>query len=229
MIDGWKKGQCKRSVDDKLLKIRLELKKFIDSYNDDCNKLSETDDGEKPLLNGTMLQQQVQLARDMLLQQQEADPTKGVLTPEEVVAFTKFKASLGWARKAALQCGWRMVDERNPTNKEEVEAPARPEGEGHTGGVDKEGAEGGGVTVDEKLAAVKGGERNDDAMTSEGGGEEIVGKTAIADPVNHDGGIEVVNVDVGSGENDADNDPVTVERDFVDDVIESVITSPMML
>ena len=209
-------------MDDKLLKIRLELKKFIDLYN---NGNSSEMDQEKPHLNGTMLQQQVQLARDMLLQQHEADPTKGVLTPEEVVACTKFKASLGWARKAALQCGWRMANERNTTDKEEVKAP-HPEREGHTGG-DEGVAEGGGVTMDEKHVAVKGGERNNCAMTAEGRGD-AVGGTAIVDPVNHDSGIEVVNVDVGSEANDADNDPVTLERDFVDDVIESVIASPTL-
>eukprot|EP00986_Skeletonema_menzelii_P010601 scaffold5228_cov131-Skeletonema_menzelii.AAC.3 len=61
--------------------------------------------------------------RDELLAQHDLDPSKSDLKDDEIDALKKFKASKGWARKAASRYGWTETEDPNYS----VEAAMRTE------------------------------------------------------------------------------------------------------
>ena len=105
MINDEKGGHSKRVVEDRLLKIKLELKMFVD-----VNAALPVND--QVSINSTILQMKASEARDQLLLQHMSLPS-GLLTNDEVIALQNFKASKGWARKVADRYGWKIANRRD--------------------------------------------------------------------------------------------------------------------
>jgi transposase len=108
MVNEEGRGNFKRDVADKLGKVKMRLRDFIESSS--CQP-EET----RIALTGAMLQAKAQEFRDELVAQHDADPSNSKLKEDEVEALRKFKASKGWARKAAARFGWHDVEEQANT------------------------------------------------------------------------------------------------------------------
>ena len=106
MIDEEGRGSFKRDVNDKLGKVKMRLKKYIE---DNRAQPPET----RELLSSGVLQAKAQQFRDELLAQYELDPSKSDLKDDEIDALRRFKASKGWARKAASRYGWTETEDPN--------------------------------------------------------------------------------------------------------------------
>ena len=106
MINDEKGGQSKRVVEDRLLKIKLELKKFVDGN-------AALPVNEQAPINSTVLQMKASEARDELLLRHNESLPVALLTDDEVIAMQNFKASKGWARKVADRYGWRIANRRD--------------------------------------------------------------------------------------------------------------------
>ena len=104
MINEEGRGGFKRDVNDKLGKVKLRLKEFIE------NNRAQPPETRAPLSSG-VLQGKAQEFRDELLVQHNSDPSKSDLKDDEVFALQKFKASKGWARKAAARYGWKEIED----------------------------------------------------------------------------------------------------------------------
>ena len=102
MINEEGRGSFKRDVNDKLGKVKLQLRDFIEN-----NRAQPPE--TRGSLSGGVLQDKAQKFRDELLAQHDFDPSKSNLTDDEVEALKKFKASKGWARRAAARYGWKEV------------------------------------------------------------------------------------------------------------------------
>ncbi|KAL7496351.1 hypothetical protein ACHAWT_004589 [Skeletonema menzelii] len=116
MIDEEGRGGFKRDVVDKLGKVKMRLKKYIE---DNRAQPPET----REALSSGLLQGKAQQFRDELLAQHDLDPSKSDLKDDEIDALKKFKASKGWARKAAARYGWTETEDPNYS----VEAAMRTE------------------------------------------------------------------------------------------------------
>ncbi len=108
MVNEEGRGNFKRDVADKLGKVKMRLRDFIESNS--CQP-EET----RIALTGAVLQAKAQEFRDELIAQHDADPSNSKLKEDEVEALRKFKASKGWARKAAARFGWHDVEEQANT------------------------------------------------------------------------------------------------------------------
>ena len=108
MVNEEGRGNFKRDVADKLGKVKMRLRDFIESNS--CQP-EET----RIALTGAVLQAKAQEFRDELVAQHDADPSNSKLKEDEVEALRKFKASKGWARKAAARFGWHDVEEQANT------------------------------------------------------------------------------------------------------------------
>lgn len=108
MVNEEGRGNFKRDVADKLGKVKIRLRDFIESNS--CQP-EET----RIALTGAVLQAKAQEFRDELVAQHDADPSNSKLKEDEVEALRKFKASKGWARKAAARFGWHDVEEQANT------------------------------------------------------------------------------------------------------------------
>lgn len=104
MIDEEGRGSFKRDVNDKLGKVKMRLKKYIE---DNRAQPPET----REILSSGVLQGRAQQFRDELLAQYELDPSKSDLKDDEIDALRRFKASKGWARKAASRYGWTETED----------------------------------------------------------------------------------------------------------------------
>lgn len=116
MINEEGRGAFKRDVVDKLGKIKIRLKKYIEE-----NRAQPPETREA--LSSGVLQGKAQQFRDELLAQHNLDPSKSDLKDDEVDALQRFKASKGWARKAAARYGWTETEDPNYS----VEAAMRTE------------------------------------------------------------------------------------------------------
>ena len=104
MINEEGRGSFKRDVNDKLGKVKMRLKNFIE---DNRAQPPET----RASLSSGVLQGKAQQFRDELLAQHDLDPSKSNLKDDEVDVLRKFKASKGWARKAASRYGWTEIED----------------------------------------------------------------------------------------------------------------------
>ena len=109
MVNEEGRGNFKRDVADKLGKLKLRLRDFIE---DNRAQPVET----RLALTGVVLQTKAQEFRDELMARHDADPSKSNLKEDEVEALRKFKASKGWARKAAARFGWKDVEDQVNTS-----------------------------------------------------------------------------------------------------------------
>jgi transposase len=108
MVNEEGRGNFKRDVADKLGKVKMRLRDFIESNS--CQP-----EERRIALTGAVLQAKAQEFRDELIAQHDADPSNSKLKEDEVEALRKFKASKGWARKAAARFGWHDVEEEANT------------------------------------------------------------------------------------------------------------------
>lgn len=106
MINEEGRGSFKRDVNDKLGKVKMRLKRYIE---DNRAQPPET----RELLSSGVLQGKAQQFRDELLAQHDLDPSKSDLKDDEIDALRRFKASKGWARKAAARYGWSETEDPN--------------------------------------------------------------------------------------------------------------------
>jgi len=106
MIEEEGRGSFKRDVNDKLGKLKVCLKDFIENNQ---AQPPET----RAVLSSGVLQGKAQQCRDELLAQHDLDPSKSDLKDDEVEALKELKASKGWARRVAVRYGWKDTEDKS--------------------------------------------------------------------------------------------------------------------